>query len=92
MGFTPGGVTVNPVGRVRQPGGFHFREQEKVCWYDWMHCRAFFGRGDNAPSHTCSKVTDYLAKKGIATVPQPPYSPDLAPADFILMILNPVGA
>jgi histone-lysine N-methyltransferase SETMAR len=39
---------------------------------------------DNAPSHTCSKVTDYLTKIGIATVPQPPYSPDLAPADFFL--------
>jgi hypothetical protein len=63
-------------------GGFHFREQEKVCWCDWVHCCAFFGRGDNAPSHTCSKVTDYLTKNGIATVPQPPYSPDLAPAMY----------
>ena len=26
-------------------------------------------------------VTDYLSKMGIKTVPQPPYSPDLAPCD-----------
>ena len=29
-------------------------------------------------------VTDYLTKMGIKTVPQPPYSPDLAPYDFWL--------
>ena len=27
---------------------------------------------------------DYLTKMGIKTVPQPPYSPDLAPCDFWL--------
>ena len=39
---------------------------------------------DNAPSHTCSTVTEYLTINGITTIPQPPYSPDLAPADFFL--------
>ena len=29
-------------------------------------------------------VTDYLTEMGIKTVPQPPYSPDLAPGDFWL--------
>ena len=29
-------------------------------------------------------VTDYLTKMGINTVPQPPYSPDLALCDFCL--------
>ena len=29
-------------------------------------------------------VTDYLTKMGMKTVPQPPYSPDLAPCDFWL--------
>ena len=29
-------------------------------------------------------VTDYLTKIGIKTVPQPPFSPDLAPCDFWL--------
>ena len=30
-------------------------------------------------------VTDYLIKMSINTVPQPPYSPDLAPCDFCLL-------
>ena len=39
---------------------------------------------DNAPFHNSILVTDYLTKMGIKTVPQPPYSQDLAPCDFCL--------
>ena len=39
---------------------------------------------DNAPVHNFILVTDYLTKIGIKTVPQPPYSPDLALCDFSL--------
>ena len=39
---------------------------------------------DNAPVHNSIFVTDYLAKMGIKTVPQPPYSRDLAPCGFCL--------
>ena len=39
---------------------------------------------DNAPVHNFILVADYLTKMGIKTVPQPPYSPDLAPCDFWL--------
>ena len=39
---------------------------------------------DNTPVHISILVTDYLAKIGIKTVPQPPYSPDVAPCDFWL--------
>ena len=39
---------------------------------------------DNAPVHNSILATDYLTKMGIKTVPQPPYSPDLAPCDFWL--------
>ena len=39
---------------------------------------------DNAPAHNSSLITDYLSKMGINTVPQPPYSPDLAPCNFCL--------
>ena len=39
---------------------------------------------DNAPVHNSILVTDYLTKIGIKTVPQPPYSPDLAARDFWL--------
>ena len=37
---------------------------------------------DNAPVHKSILVTDYLTKMGIKTVPQPPYSPHIAPCDF----------
>ena len=36
------------------------------------------------PGQCTILVTDYLTKMGIKTVPQPPYSPDLAPYDFCL--------
>lgn len=39
---------------------------------------------DNAPSHTCFVVSQFLAKNKVATLNQPPYSPDLAPSDFFL--------
>ena len=39
---------------------------------------------DNAPVYNSILVTDYLTKMGIKTVPQPSYSPDLAPCDFWL--------
>jgi transposase len=39
---------------------------------------------DNAPSHNALYVREFLAKHSLATLPQPSYSPDLAPADFFL--------
>jgi len=39
---------------------------------------------DNAPAHASLLTRSYLAKHQISVVPHPPYSPDLAPADFIL--------
>ena len=39
---------------------------------------------DNAPVHNSILVTDYLTKMATKTVPQPPYSADLAPCDFWL--------
>ena len=39
---------------------------------------------DNAPIHNSIHVRNYLTNMGIKTVPQPPYSPDLAPCDFWL--------
>ena len=38
----------------------------------------------NAPVHNSILVTDYLIKMDVKTVPQPPFSPDLAPCDFWL--------
>jgi len=39
---------------------------------------------DKAPCHTAISVIEFLAKKGIPVVPQPPYSPDLSSCDFFL--------
>ena len=39
---------------------------------------------DNAPVPNSILVKDYLTKMSIKIVPQPPYSPDLAPCDFWL--------
>uniref|UniRef100_A0A493T2K1 Histone-lysine N-methyltransferase SETMAR n=2 Tax=Anas TaxID=8835 RepID=A0A493T2K1_ANAPP len=41
---------------------------------------------DTAPSHTAFRVVGYLAQHKVATLPQPPYSPDLAPPDFFLFL------
>jgi len=39
---------------------------------------------DNAPAHTALLVCEFLAKVRVATLPHPPYSPDLAPVDFFV--------
>ena len=39
---------------------------------------------DNTLVHNSILVTDYLTKMGNKTVPQPPYSPDLALCNFCL--------
>ncbi|KAJ4441881.1 hypothetical protein ANN_11741 [Periplaneta americana] len=39
---------------------------------------------DNAPAHSSQLIHTFLARHGITTVRQPPYSPDLAPCDFWL--------
>jgi transposase len=39
---------------------------------------------DNAPSHNSILTQPFLAKNKIAVIPDPPYSPDLAPCDFFL--------
>ena len=38
---------------------------------------------DNVPCHMAISVIEVLAKKGITVVPQPPYSPDLSPCEFL---------
>ena len=39
---------------------------------------------DNAPAHTALRIRQFLTSQGMTLVPHPPYSPDLAPADFFL--------
>jgi len=39
---------------------------------------------DNAPAHASLLIRRYPAKHQTSAVPHPPYSPDLAPAEFFL--------
>jgi transposase len=39
---------------------------------------------DNAPPHASLLIREFLAKQETIVVPQPPYSPDLAPAGVSL--------
>ena len=44
----------------------------------------WFLHHDNARPHTAHSVLAFLAKNNTPILPQPPYSPDLAPNDFFL--------
>jgi len=39
---------------------------------------------DNAPSHNAAIVKNFMANRNVAVLHHPPYSPDLAPADYFL--------
>jgi len=39
---------------------------------------------DNAPSHNMTIVKQFLAQQKVTVLDQPPYLPDLAPADYFL--------
>jgi len=41
---------------------------------------------DNAPAHVSLLIREFLTKHEVTVVPQPPYSPDLAPAEFFLFL------
>ncbi|QQP55844.1 Mariner Mos1 transposase, partial [Caligus rogercresseyi] len=47
-----------------------------------MAKRDWYFHFDNAPCHTANSTKEFLAKKGIKVIDHPPYSPDLASADF----------
>ena len=76
MNWVPTGQTVNKEYYVEVLREFRKRFHRKK--------PALFKSGqwhfhqDNAPIYNSILVTDYLTKMGIKTVPQPPYSPDLA--------------
>ena len=39
---------------------------------------------DNAPAHSAISVRQFLSQKMVAVLDNPPYTPDLAPADFFV--------
>jgi hypothetical protein len=45
---------------------------------------SWFLHHDNAPVHASLLIRDFLVNTNITVLPQPPYSPDLALADFFL--------
>ena len=49
-----------------------------------MLCKVLRPGDGKLPSHTALAVMDYLAKHRAPTLPQPPYSPDVASPDFFL--------
>jgi transposase len=46
---------------------------------------SWFLHHDNAPAHASPLNCHFLANTNITVLPQPPYSPDLAPADIFLL-------
>jgi transposase len=80
--FVPRGETVNKefylkvMKRLREA----VRRKRPEAWTNktWML------HHDNAPPHTSLLIREFLAKQETIVVPQPPYSPALAPADFFL--------
>jgi hypothetical protein len=56
------------------------RSKRGELWRD----RSLILHHDNAPAHSSLRVSQFLAGKGISGTDHPPYSPDLATADFWL--------
>jgi len=80
--FLPPGQTVNKeyylnvMRHLREA----IRQKRPELWAD----NSWFLHHDNAPSHTALVLRDFFIKNSTHIVPQPPYSPDLAPSDFWL--------
>jgi histone-lysine N-methyltransferase SETMAR len=76
MNYVPRGATVNGDYIIKALKNFLKRPDLEPG--EWMF------HWDNAPVHTAEKVQRFLAKRQIQVIPHPPYSPDLAPADYFL--------
>jgi len=80
--FVPRGQTVNKefyiavLKRLREA----VRRKRPQLWTN----QSWVLHHDNAPAHSSFFVRNFLAKNETTVVPQPSYSPDLAPADFFL--------
>jgi transposase len=57
-----------------------FQEQKSQLWRN----NSWFFHHDNEPAHTLLLICDFLANMNTTVLPQRPYSPDMAPADFFL--------
>jgi histone-lysine N-methyltransferase SETMAR len=79
--IVPRGAKINAMYIVKALGTFmkHFKKKRPE-----MASREWFFHRDNAPVHTATVVQDWLAANKIQVLEHPPYSPDLAPADYFL--------
>ena len=78
--FLPEGQTVNKeyyLGVMRR-----LREQIRRKRPDLWKTNSWILHHDNAPSHKAIIVNEFLTKNSTNIIEQPPYSPDMAPADF----------
>ncbi|UYV61861.1 hypothetical protein LAZ67_1006871 [Cordylochernes scorpioides] len=80
--FLPQGRTVNKEYYLQ--GMRNLREAIRQKCLDLWENKNWLLHHDNAPAHTSLLVRDFLAKNNTLMMPQPPYSPDLAPCDFFL--------
>ncbi|UYV77400.1 CSNK1A1 [Cordylochernes scorpioides] len=80
--FLPQGRTVNKEYYLQVMGNLReaIRQKRPDLWKN----KNWLLHYDNAPAHTLLLVRDFLAKNNTLMMPQPPYSPDLAPCDFFL--------
>jgi len=60
------------------------RLRKRVIWVRPNIATNWILHHDNATAHAAFSVAQFLTSKGITVMPQPPYSPDLAPYDFFL--------
>jgi histone-lysine N-methyltransferase SETMAR len=81
MNYVPKGSTVTTNYIVEALGNFLkvFRQKrpEMAAGNWWFHW-------DNTPVHTTAMVKDWIAARQFKVIEHPPYSPDLAPANFFL--------
>ncbi|UYV84244.1 hypothetical protein LAZ67_X001650 [Cordylochernes scorpioides] len=80
--FLPQGRTVNKEYYLQVLRNLReaIRQKRSDLWKD----KNWLLHHDNALAHTSLLVRDFLAKNNTLIMPQPPYSPDLAPCDFFL--------
>ena len=80
--FLPRGQTVNKKYylQVQRRSRQAIRKKRPDLWKN----NSWLLHHDNAPAHTSLLVRPFLAKNNTVTMPQPPYSPDMAPCDFFL--------
>ncbi|UYV78460.1 hypothetical protein LAZ67_16001476 [Cordylochernes scorpioides] len=80
--FLPQGRTVNKEYYLQVMRNLHeaIRQKRPDLWKN----KNWLLHHDNALAHRSLLVSDFLAKNNTLMMPQPPYSPDLAPCDFFL--------